>query len=171
MTTEPEATEPTETPEVDAPPAVVEEPVAPPPPPPARPARFYDSGRSRVAMFVVAAVVVFAGGFIAGHWIFERHDHDRHRPQFAARAERLLQGLQGRRDGQSRNGPQMGQAPGLQGLLPLLEQLLNNRNGSNSRGGTSAAPDDIQRQLQQLRQQVQQLQDQLKATPTPATPR
>ena len=172
MTTDPEPFEATETPEVEAPPAVVEETVAPPPAPPARRVnRFFDTGRSRIGLFVAAAVLIFAGGFVAGHWVFERHDHDHHRPEISARAQRFLQGLQGERGGKQGNNSQMDR--NLQQLLPFLEQLLNNRgNGNgNGNGGSNAVPNDVQRQLQQLRQQLQQLQDQLKTTPTPATPR
>jgi len=160
-------TEPTETPEVETPPPPIEPSAAPVSPPPVRPVRrFYGAQAPRVAMFIVAAVLIFAGGFVAGHWVFERHDHDR-RPDFSARAQRFLQGMQNQRGGQSRNGPQMGQAPNLQQLLPLIEGLLNNR-GSAGRSPASGS-DDVQRQIQQLQQQVKQLQDQLKNAPTPTT--
>jgi len=177
MTTEPN---PTDTPEPEAAlsPAPAE---VTPPPPPARPTqRFYGSPAARIALLVAGVAMIFAGGFATGHWVFERHDNDRHRPDFSARAHRLMRGLGGqqRGSGQSRNVPQMGplgQMPNLQQILPFLEQLLNNRNGGSGNNGSSRAvpnsgSDDIQRQLQQLQKQVQQLQDQLKNAPTP-TPR
>ena len=62
----------------------------------------------------------------------------------------------------------MGQSPNLQQLIPMLEQMLNNRNnnsGAGPRGSNSPANDDVQRQLRQLQDQVKQLQDQLKNSP------
>jgi hypothetical protein len=174
MTTEPN---PTDTPEPEA--ALSPAPAVVTPPPPAQPTqRFYGSPAARIALLVAGVAMIFAGGFATGHWVFDRHDNDRHRPDFSARAQRFMQGLNGqqRSGGQPRNAPgmgQMGQMPNLQQILPFLEQLLNNRNGG-SNGGSRAVPnsggsDDIQRQLQQLQRQVQQLQDQLKNAPTPTT--
>src|SRR4051812_28437667 len=117
--------EPTETPEVEAPPPAVEPSAgALPPEPPERPVRRFYDGTPRFALFIAAAVLIFAGGFVAGHWVFERHNYDR-RPDISARAQRFLQGRQDQRGGQPRNGPQLGQAPNLQQLLPFIEGLLN----------------------------------------------
>ena len=160
MTTEPE---PNETPEVEAAPPAVEQPVTP--------ASRRRSGQRRgvtgspivrIGLAVIAAALIFGGGFAVGHWAFERTTTiavPLSPPAPRASCRTCSQG----RGGQSRNGPQMGQAPNLQQLLPLLEQMLNNRNG----GGHASAPnspanDDVQRQIQQLQQQVKQLQDQLK---------
>jgi hypothetical protein len=174
MTTEPE---PTETPEVETAPPTAEQPgvaeeasaVA------ARPVRpIYASPVARVAGLVIAAALIFGGGFATGHWAADRHENDHRRPDFSARAQRFMQGLSGqqRGGGQSRNAPGMGQAPNLQQILPFLEQLLNNRNGGSgsSRAVPNSSSDEVQRQIQQLQRQVKELQDQLKNAPTP-TPR
>jgi hypothetical protein len=174
MTNEAESTD---TPEVETPPPVVERPAAAPPPP-ARPVLrrpFYESPVARAGLGLIAAVLIFAGGFAAGHWVFDRHDHDddRRRPDFSVRAERFLEGLRGERDGnRGRNAPQTREAPELQQLLSLFELLLNNRgSGSSSRSlSPGSNPDDLQRRVQQLEQQLRQLQQQLRVTPTPAAP-
>src|SRR5438874_33856 len=136
MTTEP-TPEPTERPEPEEASPAVEQHVATPPPAPAtRERAFNGSGFSRTALGVIAAALIFAGGFAVGHLVVDRHDHDR-RPPIAARANRFMQDMRNHGEGQSRNGPQMGQAPNLQQLLPLLQQLLNNRNGGNGNNGSS----------------------------------
>ena len=159
MTTEPEHSETQET-----------EPVAPPvvqPETPAvvaaeRPARgVTGSPIVRIGVAVIAAALIFGSGFAVGHWAFE-HNGGHHRPTLAARAQNFMQDMHQGRNGQSRNGPQMGQMPNLQQLLPMLEQMLNNRNSGGTRGSNSPPNDDVQRQIQQLQQQVKQLQDQLK---------
>jgi hypothetical protein len=172
MTTEPESTG---TPEVEAPPPILEQPPATPTPPqpPVLRRPFYESPVARAGLGLIAAVLIFTGGFAAGHWVFERDDDDRRRPDVSVRAERFLEGLRGERDGnRGRNAPQTRQAPELQQLLSLFELLLNNRGSGSSNRSLSpgANPDDLQRRVQQLEQQLRQLQQQLRVTPTPATP-
>src|SRR5438045_7647310 len=109
MTTEP-TPEPTERPEPEEASPAVEQPVATPAPAgPERPVRsFYGSSISRTALGVIAAALIFAGGFAVGHWVIDRHDHDR-RPTITARANRFMQDMRNQGGGQSRNGPQLGQ--------------------------------------------------------------
>jgi len=166
MTTEPE---PIETPDGEVVPPRVEPAETPVVVAQERPTRrFYTSPVARVVLPVIAALLIFAGGFALGHWAFPSHEH--RRPNFAARAQQFMQDMRQGRNGQSRNGPQMGQAPNLQQLLPLLEQLLNNRNNNSNNNGTAqrgsnSPQNDVQRQIQQLQEQVKQLQDQLKNSP------
>jgi hypothetical protein len=131
MTTEPEANE---TPEVEPAPAPVAQSETPPAVAVERPTRSAtDSPILRAGLAIIAAALIFGSGFAVGHWAFGR-DNDHHRPQLAARAQNFMQGMRPGRDGQSRNAPQMGQMPNLQQILPMLEQMLNNRNGGGARG-------------------------------------